>query len=215
MSDTETPSTSTYKIDIDEIHANLPVGFKAKIKTDPVVAFMHTRQKCEDSDDKQMIHIYPLTPNTGGGFNEIIDSEEEIISVTPSPGVGKMYSMYIDGPNFHRRETLGYEYYLGQSPVNWQKRALRFCKMISIANDFRNSGDEEPDKVEIRKLSGQIMNVATGETEEITDPEMIEKLSLAVKGFLSEKKKKGEMGRKGKIQKKGKGEGNESDKSYV
>lgn len=187
MENTETPSP----FDMDEINNALPAGIKAKIKSDPVVAFLHTRRDCDDGKH-QMVSIYSLTPDSLNGFNEILRIDEEILSITQAKEVGKMWSMYVSGPGVGRRETLGYEYPVGQSPINWQKRALKVCTMISTAFKIKEAAEAEGDESgeplsedTIKKISASMVDLSGGNMAQITDPDLLEKLSRAVESFIS------------------------------
>lgn len=114
--------------EVKELRNYLPPGHKGYMEADPVVSFMHTSTV---EEGRKVVHLYPITPNsTGGGFNEIIDLDEEILGFTKAEPGGLMYSLYIEGPLMSTRLTVGYSY-LSQTPIDWQQRAIMISSLLN------------------------------------------------------------------------------------
>lgn len=114
--------------EIIRLKDHLPPEHTAYLETDPVVAFLHTVSP--DGESKGVMTL-PLVPNsTGGGFVELLDMDQKIIATTPAKPGGKMYSLYIDGPVIDYRYTIGYSL-AGQTPIDWEARAVDFCSYIT------------------------------------------------------------------------------------
>jgi hypothetical protein len=158
---------------------HLPPGYIAFLRTSPVIGFLHirTRTVSTNLEIMQAVRVIPITPGIIEGDVELIQEDDEILTITSAAPFGIAHFLYIRGPEYKKRVLVGYQY-PDMSPLDWEQLCLL------ILDDFTKTREQyDKEKADIEagipqhfRIKAKILNEMTGELKPVTDPELLQNL---------------------------------------